>query len=313
MNELLQITAAAGDCKRAKVKGIAYSGAKMRVGGWSMPIVVDAAGLTIPEEIPILANHENYTSSRVGIAKATIVNGKIELDGEIVATNDLAENILAQANAGCKWQLSIGAEVHAAERVVEGKRTINGVEHDAQFYHVTKATLREVSIVAVGADVNTSLGIAASCALVGESIAEPASQDTAAISADWEARYKGASKKINDLQKSLNAATETNASLKCQLDDAITALASARTECEQLKAKVDEGVKALEAKDKDLALLRDNLAKATSEVEHLKETRQLLTAGVLSAKVESFEARINAARSPEEREAIRAEKHNAKA
>lgn len=311
MNESIEITAAADNGKSAKVAGVAYSGAKMRIFGWSLPIVVDVAGLNLPEEVPLLANHENHVMSRVGVAKPTIKDGHVSLDGEIVATNDLAENIVTQARAGAKWQLSIGAEVQAAERVVEGKRMINGQEHEAPFYHVTKATLREVSIVAVGADKNTSLAIAASLSLVGESIAEPLV--AAAAENDWEQRYKGASKKINELQASLATAAEATTTLKSQLDEANQALAAANAECEQLKAKVDEGVKSLEAKESELAKVSDSLAKAESEVAHLKETRQLLTAGVLSAQTPTFDQRIEAARSPEEREAIRAEKLNARA
>ena len=44
-------------------------------------------------------------------------------------------------------EVVIGAEVEAAELVQEGKRTVNGIEHDAPFYHVSKSTLREVSVV----------------------------------------------------------------------------------------------------------------------------------------------------------------------
>ena len=104
----------------------------------------------------------------------------------------------------------------------------------------------------------------------------------AEATADWEARYKGASKKINELQASLATAAEAKATLTSQLDEANAALATAKAECEQLKAKVDEGAKALEAKDKDLAQVRDSLAKAESEVTRLKDARQLLTAGVLT-------------------------------
>lgn len=78
-SEYLEITAVAGGGK-PKVSGVAYSGGKMRLFGWSHPV---------------------------------------------------------------------GAEVEAAELVQTGKRTVNGVEHEAPFYHVTKSTLREVSVVAV--------------------------------------------------------------------------------------------------------------------------------------------------------------------
>lgn len=131
------------------------------------------------------------------------------------------------------------------------------------------------------------------------------------VPCDWEARYKGASQKINELQATIAANATDYKHLQDQLDETKQALASAQAECEQLKAKVDESAKTLAAKDKDLADTRDSLAKAESEVERLKSARQLLTAGVLTPQAASFDERIEAARSPEEREALRAEKHKA--
>ena len=95
------------------------------------------------------------------------------MSGEIVADGELAEAIVAQGKAGADWQLSIGAEVEAAELVQEGKRKVNGVEHEAPFYHVTKSTLREVSVVAVGADRSTHMSVTAKLELKGNSIMEP--------------------------------------------------------------------------------------------------------------------------------------------
>ena len=321
MNELLEITAAAENSgARAKVKGVAYSGAKIRLGGWWHPVVVDVNAMEVPSEVPILANHENHTSSRIGIAKVKKVDGRLEIDGEIVAKGEVADPIVEQAKAGAKWQVSIGAEVTDAVFVKAGKILINGKEHEGPLNHVTKSTLREISVVAVGADKDTSLAIAAAWSPVGASIADPApeaasrpdevaaTQDVASP-CDWELRYKGASKKINELQATISANAADFKSLQGQLDMANTALALARSECEQLKAKVDEGAKALEAKDKDLAQVRDSLTKAESEVAHLKETRQLLTAGVLSPSTQTdWDAKLKAAKTPEEREAIRAEK-----
>ena len=176
-SEFLEITAAAG--KKPTVKGVAYSGGKMRLFGWSHPVVVDLSGMTNPESVPLLANHENYTLSRVGVIAASVVDGHLEIFGEIVAEGDLADNIVAQGKAGADWQLSIGAEVEAAELVQEGKRTVNGIEHDAPFYHVTKSTLREVSVVAVGADKATHMKVTAKLELKGNSIMEPQNKEEA--------------------------------------------------------------------------------------------------------------------------------------
>ena len=180
--EFLEITAAA-EGRKPTVKGLAYSGGKMRLFGWSRPVVVDMTGMAVPESVPLLANHENHTLCRVGVVKAVVGETGLEISGEIVAEGAEAANIVAQGKSGADWQLSIGAEVEAAELVLEGKRTINGVEHEAPFYHVMRSTLREVSVVAVGADKATHMKVTASLQLKGNSIMEPEKKVEAAAAA----------------------------------------------------------------------------------------------------------------------------------
>ncbi len=178
-NEYLEITAASGG-KRPHVKGVAYSGGKMRLFGWSRPVVVDMAGMAVAGQVPLLTNHVNNTLCRVGVVTAKVSDEGLVIDGEIVAEGAEAENIVSQGKSGADWQLSIGAEVEAAELVQEGKRTVNGIEHDAPFYHVTKSTLREVSVVVVGADKATHMKVTAKLELKGNSIMEPQKKDTPA-------------------------------------------------------------------------------------------------------------------------------------
>ena len=168
-SEYLEISAAQGAGGKHTVAGLAYGGGKMRLFGWSHPVVVDLSGMTVPESVPLLANHENHTLGRVGLVRAKIADGHLAMSGEIVAGGELADAIVAQGKAGADWQLSIGAEVEAAELVQQGKRKVNGVEHDAPFYHVTKSTLREVSVVAVGADASTHMKVTAKLELKGTS------------------------------------------------------------------------------------------------------------------------------------------------
>lgn len=182
-SEYLEITAAK-DGGRPKVAGVAYSGGKMRLSGWSRPVVVDFAGMAVPESVPLLANHENHTLGRVGLVSAKVEANHLVVSGDIVADGELAEAIVSQGRAGADWQLSIGAEVEAAELVQEGRRKINGVEHPAPFYHVTKSTLREVSVVAVGADRSTHMTVTAQLILKGNSIMEPeANKETKPVEA----------------------------------------------------------------------------------------------------------------------------------
>lgn len=157
MSEFTLIEAAGG---KPKVAGIAYSGGKMNLPGWKHPVVVDLAGMEIPDTVPLLANHENKTDARVGMISASVKNNALEITGEIVSENDDAKNIVAQSKAGADWQLSIGADVKECE-LVQGKREVNGQEVEGPFYHIKKSVLREVSIVAVGADAHTILKVTA--------------------------------------------------------------------------------------------------------------------------------------------------------
>lgn len=161
----LQFIEAANAESRPKVVGMAYGGGKINLG-WGEPVVVDLAGLNIPETVPLLMNHDNRTSSRVGIVVAKVVNGTLEIEGEITSDTEDAENIVNQAKAGADWQLSIGADVKKGE-LVKANRVVNGVELEAPFYLVSESVLREVSVVAVGADASTVMKIAASFNLQG--------------------------------------------------------------------------------------------------------------------------------------------------
>ncbi|MCL2001553.1 MAG: hypothetical protein FWG74_08975, partial [Planctomycetes bacterium] len=58
---------------RPRVIGLAYGGGKISLPGWKHPVVVDLAGLTLPESVPLLANHENRTAARIGVVSARVV------------------------------------------------------------------------------------------------------------------------------------------------------------------------------------------------------------------------------------------------
>lgn len=148
--------------KPAKVSGVAYSGGAIRQGWNPDPVVVDLAGMTVPAKVPLLRNHNAWnTDDRLGNVVAKRTGRGIEIEGEIVSGTESAREIVRQGKLGADWQLSIGAEISAAERVTSGTRTVNGRSFHAPFVLATKTTLREVSVVAVGADRSTNLHVAA--------------------------------------------------------------------------------------------------------------------------------------------------------
>lgn len=165
MSEFTLIEASNG--AKPKVVGVAYSGGKMSLPGWRHPVVVDLAGMEIPESVPLLTNHENKTDSRIGLISAAVRNNTLEITGEIVSDSRDAADIIAQGKAGADWQLSIGADVKECE-LVKGSREVNGQEVEGPFYHIKKSTLREVSVVAVGADAHTNMKVNAKFNLVNQ-------------------------------------------------------------------------------------------------------------------------------------------------
>ena len=167
MSDFLLIEAA-GDAK-PKVMGLAYSGGKMNLPGWKHPVVVDLAGLELPESVPLLANHQNKTASRVGMVSAQVKDNALEIDGQIVSESEEAQNIVAQSKAGADWQLSIGADVKECE-LVRSSREVNGQTFEGPFYHVRHSTLREISVLPVGADAKTTMKVSASFNLQPQNI-----------------------------------------------------------------------------------------------------------------------------------------------
>ena len=167
MSDFLLIEAAGG--AKPKVMGLAYSGGKMNLPGWKHPVVVDLAGLELPESVPLLANHQNKTASRVGMVTASVKDNALEIDGQIVSESEDARDIVAQSKAGADWQLSIGADVVKAE-LVRSSREVNGQIFEGPFYHVQHSTLREISVVAVGADAKTTMKVSASFNLQPQNI-----------------------------------------------------------------------------------------------------------------------------------------------
>lgn len=155
------------------------------------------------------------------------------------------------------------------------------------------------------------------------------SQPTPSAEGNWEARFKGLSQKFNDLQKksvdmlaaaeeqhkaALAARDAENAALKTQLEQGAKDLADANAKVSELSAKLEENAKALQKATDDLAAVRDSLKASEDKVQHLESTRDALTAGVLTppAVGTSYADKMKSAKTPEEREALRAQKRAGK-
>jgi hypothetical protein len=160
----VEIQAAAG--KPPAVSIVAYTGGLMSVPGWG-PVAIDLAGLdATAEQISLLADHDSSLNGIVGHGQAAITNGKLLVNGTITGATEAARQVVELAKGGFKFQASVGVAPNDYERVRGGETiTVNGKSIKAPgsgFTLVKAGVLREVSIVAIGADANTSVAIAAS-------------------------------------------------------------------------------------------------------------------------------------------------------
>ena len=154
--------------------------------------------------------------------------------------------------------------------------------------------------------------------------AEEKPVETAHKPDNWEARFKGLSTKYNELKAKYDEAESKSASdlvavtaerdnLKAQVDTMSQDLTTAKDRVSELEAKLAESDKALQTATKDLADVRNSLKVAEDKAKELEATRDMLTAGVLTPpEASSYADKMKAAKTPAEREALRAQKRAGK-
>jgi len=147
----------------------AYSGAAIRQGWSRVPMVVDLAGMQADDVLPILYAHDAdpYGGGPLDgvMGQSTVVsnNGRsLSLSGEMLGEGPTYDRVMRLSRKGMKFQASIGADIQRSEFVEAGiKVTVNGQEFSGPLSVVRASSLREVSIVLMGADKNTATSIAA--------------------------------------------------------------------------------------------------------------------------------------------------------
>ena len=160
--EFLQ--AAEGDSAPAgkKFRIVAYTGAQIRQGWSREPVVIDMAAMELPATVPVVLGHDYSLGSILGQGRPFIEAGQLIVEGEILADNENARQVMALAAAGYQFQASVGADVRRHQKIdAEGVTTVNGQAHVGPVRVVKASALRETSFVTLGADSATKVSIAA--------------------------------------------------------------------------------------------------------------------------------------------------------
>lgn len=163
VGKMIQITAAAENSDLSAITGVAYSGDKFKQYWCDYPLITDIAGIEVSAQIPLLYNHLNDPEFKLGEVRIQKTEAQLLISGGGVDPKTPRGEMIIEAGKNSNWQLSHGADPIQCELVPEGEmRRVNGRDQSGPFLHVIKSRLREVSVVAVGADSDTHLRIAAS-------------------------------------------------------------------------------------------------------------------------------------------------------
>jgi hypothetical protein len=139
-----------GNALPTRLTGIAYSGGL--ITHWDQPVVIDLASTALEPTAPLLYEHDR--AATIGIVTALAHDGAaLTLTADLFSDFDpTAADIARKATRGLDWQLSIGLFGAEAEERRTGTIELNGQTFAAPVTVLRHGWVREVSVVALGAD-----------------------------------------------------------------------------------------------------------------------------------------------------------------
>lgn len=152
----------AGRDSAPQIDSIAYTGVAMNVAGHKHPVVIDLAGLAkVTKKRPLLKDHN--PSEVVGHIEAASNDGRrLEVSGRMSGAGTAAKEAVESARRGFPWQASVGAVARDMEFVGRNQTVqVNGRTFQGPLLVARSSVLKEVSLVALGADDDTTVAIAA--------------------------------------------------------------------------------------------------------------------------------------------------------
>lgn len=148
---------------------LAYTGGKLHISGFGLPVVVDLSGLEVPESIPILMDHKATVETTLGYTQGVANDGRqLVLSGDVTGKSQQVMDVITMADSGHSWQASIGCLVEATQEIPEGVSvTVNGQSFTGPIIVARQSVLRETSVLPMGADSSTKVNLAATANLKG--------------------------------------------------------------------------------------------------------------------------------------------------
>lgn len=139
-----------------KFEGVANSGQPVK-DHWGMQnLITDIESLSFKDQIPIFLNH--WSSDIVGFASLEVRDKQLWVSGQISKSTEEGKKVLALADEGFKWELSIGVSGNY-EEIRETPVEVNGYESPVPSTIIRQGRVFEVSFCPIGADDQTFVNV----------------------------------------------------------------------------------------------------------------------------------------------------------
>lgn len=146
----------AGGKLTGKFEGVANSGQPVK-DHWGMQnLITDIESLSFKDQIPIFLNH--WSSDIVGFASLEVRDKQLWVSGQISKSTEEGRKVLALADEGFKWELSIGVTGNY-EEIRETAVEVNGYESPVPSTIIRQGRVFEVSFCPIGADDQTYVNV----------------------------------------------------------------------------------------------------------------------------------------------------------
>lgn len=145
-----------GEALPTRFSGTAYSGG-IADQGWLSPVVIDLATTSVADSLPLLYEHER--DDIIGVVnRIEKTDTTLSVAGTLFSDIDEDAAALAQKAArGLRCQMSVGLFASSTDEIGAGNvATVNGRQFTGPCLVLRNGIVREVSIVALGADRNTN-------------------------------------------------------------------------------------------------------------------------------------------------------------
>lgn len=225
---------------KGEIKALAYSGAPIANHGPFKNLIIDVATLSIAKEkTPILRDHD--PSLVLGHGVVYFNESEVHISGVLSKKSVVAQEIMALAEDGFDWEMSLG--IFDGELIEVENEEFNGF-HVEQGFVIKNGVLREVSVVALGADMNTSAHIF--------------------------------SQEKGDLKMEIKMSQELYAKLACACGgDKDTKPEDLADKAEKTKLETEEAIAKIEQLEEQIEKLEEAIEQKEAEIEAIKEEEEV--------------------------------------